>query len=207
MRASDRELLPRADENAAREPVIAEILRKEVAARLGRRRNDVHFTSEKVNWLTPPEILTRVTSALGAIDLDPCSNSGEPNVPARRHFVEGDDGLAHAWFGRVFVNPPYGRVIGQWVNKLRDEFAAGRVEAAIALVPARTDTKWFMLLRDCALCFIRGRLHFSNSYTGAPFPSVVAYFGPDRGRFIHAFEDIGDVWERASIPISAHRPR
>jgi phage N-6-adenine-methyltransferase len=206
-----RELVPlaRADEDAAREvwrdlreqhgeKLTAADVREAVEAHLGRRGIDVHFSSETPEWCTPPGIITRARSALGGIDLDPCSNSGEPNVPAKRHFTEADDGLAREWSGRVYMNPPYGAVIAQWVTKLRDEFAAGRVKAAIALVPARTDTEWFAGLRDCALCFIHGRLRFSNSEAGAPFPSVLAYFGPDRARFARAFGDMGDVWQRVS---------
>lgn len=156
----------------------------------------VHFTSETPEWLTPPEVIAAVRSALGGIDLDPCSNTGTPNVPARRHFTEKDDGLAREWSGRVYMNPPYGGVIAQWVSKLRDEFDAGRVKAAIALVPARTDTEWFSTFRDCVLCFVRGRLRFSNSEASAPFPSVVAYMGPDPKRFSEAFRDVGDIWKR-----------
>ena len=47
---------------------------------------------------------------MGEIDLDPCSNSkAQPNVPALNHFTVEDDGLEQKWFGRVYMNPPYGR--------------------------------------------------------------------------------------------------
>ncbi len=156
----------------------------------------VHYASDTPEWYTPPEIIERVVATLGAIDLDPCSNTGTPNVPAKRHFTEADDGLAHPWTGRVYMNPPYGDAIGRWVTKLRDEFTAGRTKAAVALVPARTDTAWFAALRDCTLCLIRGRLRFSASQAGAPFPSVAAYFGTDASRFAQSFSDVGDIWRR-----------
>lgn len=154
---------------------------------------DVHASSESPDWNTPPHIVAAVVEALGAIDLDPCSNYGTPNVPASRHFTAEDDGLEQDWTGRVYMNPPYGDVIPEWTNKLIREFRRGRVTEAIALVPARTDTKWFDDLFDCVICFVTGRLRFSDSDTGAPFPSAAVYFGVDAAAFAEAFRDIGNI--------------
>lgn len=156
----------------------------------------VHFTSDTPEWLTPPEVIAAVRSALGGIDLDPCSNNGTPNVAARRHFTEKDNGLTKEWTGRVYMNPPYGDVIRSWIEKLVSEHASGRVSACIALVPARTDTAWWSLLRDAAICLVRRRLRFSDSEAGAPFPSALAYLGPDVPRFARSVADLGDVWRR-----------
>jgi len=80
----------------------------------------------------------------GEIDLDPCSNSHEePNVPAKTHFTREDDGLAQDWHGRVYMNPPYGYEIAEWVDRLCQQYEQGSVIEAITLVPARTDTAWF----------------------------------------------------------------
>jgi hypothetical protein len=160
-------------------------------------QQEVHHTSDEDEWLTPPEIIERVVAVLGAIDLDPCSNTfGDPAVTAAQRFTVADDGLAQPWAGRVYMNPPYGAEIGAWVEKLRGEYDEGNVTEAIALVPARTDTAWFAALRDTAVCFVRGRLRFSGSDNSAPFPSVVAYFGDDRERFAETFGAAGDIWVR-----------
>ncbi len=67
------------------------------------------FSSVTDKWNTPQNILKAVTEVLGAIDLDPCSNSHEvPNVTATKHYTEEDDGMKYPWNGRVFMNPPYG---------------------------------------------------------------------------------------------------
>jgi len=158
----------------------------------------VHYSSETPEWYTPKPIIERVQRCLGQIDLDPCSNTGTPNVPALLHYTVQEDGLAHDWRGRVYMNPPYGRVIAGWVAKFWQEYAAGHVAEGIALVPARTDTDWFRLLRDCAVCFIDGRLHFNDSDAGAPFPSCAVYAGPNVKRFAEVFGAIGDVWTRWS---------
>ncbi|MBU0494365.1 MAG: helix-turn-helix domain-containing protein [Chloroflexi bacterium] len=161
-------------------------------------RLSVHFSSASAEWLTPPHIIARVVQVLGAIDLDPCSNDGEPNIPAIQHFTAADDGLAQEWIGRVYMNPVYGRAIGQWVEKLVSEHAAGRVPQGLALLPARTDTAWFRLLVDYPLCFLHGRLNFSGHENGAPFPSVVVGLGCDLVAFLDAFEDLGAVFRRVT---------
>jgi hypothetical protein len=155
----------------------------------------VHFSSESSEWYTPPAIIDRAIKTMGIIELDPCSNSHEhPNVPALRHFTQEDDGLSQDWHGRVYMNPPYGREIIEWVEYLYREWKSGRVTEAIALVPARTDTEWFRKFRQFPRCFIWGRLKFSGQENSAPFPSMAVYLGRDQERFIDAFEDIGDVY-------------
>lgn len=157
----------------------------------------VHFSSETPEWYTPGEIIERVIKVFSFIDLDPCSNQHEnPNIPARIHFTKEDDGLTKQWFGRVYMNPPYGREISDWITKLCDQYERGTVIEGIALLPSRTDTEWFRRMAIYPRCFIWGRLNFSNSDNSAPFPSMVVYFGKKVEEFIKAFSDIGDIYAR-----------
>lgn len=157
----------------------------------------VHFSSETPEHYTPQEIIDAVIAALGGIDLDPCSNSREqPNVPAATHYTKEDDGLTQVWRGVVYMNPPYGREIGAWVDKLVQSYTDGTVSEAIALVPARVDTQWWRALTDrCNLfCFVEGRLSFGgNDGQSAPFPSALVYFGQNCGAFYYTFSEIGRV--------------
>jgi hypothetical protein len=156
------------------------------------------FTSRSCEWFTPPNIVERAVALLGAIDLDPCSNSqGHPNVPAARHYTRAQNGLERSWYGRVYLNPPYGRAIRQWVQKLVRAYELGQVTEALALLPARTDTGWFQLVAQYPICFVRGRLRFSGAEHAAPFPSMLVYVGPDPENFARVFADIGDMWTRA----------
>lgn len=165
---------------------------------LAGRGPNVHFSTGNDEYLTPLEIVDAALSLMGEIDLDPCSNSHEaPNVPAVRHYTVEDDGLDQEWHGRVYMNPPYGRAIEEWVEKLCAEHEAGRVTEAVALVPARTDTQWWVRLRDYPVCLVEGRLRFVGSgESGAPFPSAIFYLGPDLKRFYDAFYHLGDIWQR-----------
>lgn len=154
----------------------------------------VHYSSETPEWYTPEHIIERVIQVLGEIDLDPCSNPGEPNVQAREHYTQEDDGLSKPWRGRVYMNPPYGREIKEWVNYLVAEYEAGRTYEAIALVPARTDTEWFRVLEAFPRCFVYGRLVFSGYDNSAPFPSMAVYLGSNGDSFKAAFRNLGGIY-------------
>lgn len=152
----------------------------------------VLITTGEDDWLTPPHIVEAAAASLGAIDLDPCSSlSYMDNVPAALRWTVEDNGLSRQWSGRVYMNPPYGRPIGDWTSKLASSYASGDVTAYVALVPGRTDTKWFADFIGCHYCFIRGRLSFGNVDQGAPFPSVAIYAGPHPDWFHAEFAQHG----------------
>lgn len=75
------------------------------------------------------------------------------------------------------MNPPYGRTIGKWVRKAWEASREGAT--VVCLLPARTDTAWWhdYCMRG-EVRFIRGRLKFGDSKSGAPFPSAVVVFRP-----------------------------
>lgn len=168
-------------------------LRKEVSG----KEPNVHFSSETPEWNTPQHIVELVEETLDKIDLDPCSSGGEePSVPAEKHYTEEDDGLSHPWAGTVYMNPPYGREIGSWVEQLCNEYESGNVKEAIALTPARTDTQWFRRFKNYPRCFIWGRLQFNDEGASAPFPSMAVYLGRNKSKFAKVFGNIGDIYEK-----------
>lgn len=101
-------------------------------------------------WLTPPNII----KALGEFDLDPCAPTHRPWPTARTHYCQpSDDGLSLPWFGRVWLNPPYGTQTGKWLSKLADH------GNGIAIVFARTETRdWLRHIwnRADAILFLHG---------------------------------------------------
>jgi hypothetical protein len=139
----------------------------------------------KDEWLTPPSIIT----ALGPFDLDPCAPIDRPWETAREHYTINDDGYARPWFGRVWLNPPYGSDTGRWLRKL-SEHGNG-----IALVFARTETEAFhryVWPSADALFFFAGRLYFrhvtgqrANANAGAP--SVLIAYGRENAERLRDF--------------------
>lgn len=137
--------------------------------------NEGMFTSATDEWPTPQEFYNALHAEFDFI-LDPCATPENAKCPA--YFTRGDDGLSRPWFGRVYMNPPYGREIGAWMEKAWNESRRGVL--VVCLVPARTDTKWWhdfaMKAREIRL--VRGRLRFGEATAGAPFPSAVVIFDP-----------------------------
>ncbi len=185
------ESAPNGTVTAAHVQTVVDQYRDEIKPKLA-----VHFTSETPEHYTPADIIVAVIECFGTIDLDPCSNSKtEPNIPATLHYTQEDDGLAQVWKGRVYLNPPYGREIGKWVNKLRDCYEMGNVSEAIALLPARTDTDWYDRMIDGyrLQCFVHGRLVFVGNENSAPFPSVIVYLGDNDRKFFDTFSSFGRI--------------
>ena len=164
------------------------------------------FTSEQDGWLTPKHIIESVVNVMGAIDLDPCSDIRK-HIPAAVNFTDKEDGLSMDWFGRVFMNPPYGGKISSWAKKWRGEYEKHHFERGIALVPARTDTEWWRDLISTAsiVCFIDGRLRFGDKQgeerAPSTFPSVVLYACRDDQNEMKIFSDEftkeGNIWIKA----------
>ncbi|MCG8351024.1 MAG: phage N-6-adenine-methyltransferase [Chloroflexales bacterium] len=154
-------------------------------------------SSASPEWYTPSAIIERVQAFFGDITLDPCSNSKTaPNVPAATLYTREDDGLSQPWRGNVYLNPPYGRAIPEWINRLVEAYESGEIAQAIALLPARVDTHWFQPLYAYLMCNVRGRITFQNAENAAPFPCVIVYLGSNSDHFINAFRDLGPIMRR-----------
>jgi len=135
-----------------------------------------HQSSRMKNdeWLTPPQII----KDLGEFDLDPCSPINRPWPTANHHYTIEDDGLSLPWFGRVWMNPPYGIQAAKWLEKLANH------GNGISLIFARTETEMFfrqVWQRADAILFFRGRLTFHKvdgnpaEFNGGAPSCLVAY--------------------------------
>ena len=136
------------------------------------------FSSKTDKWATPQTFFDELNREFD-FNLDPCAD--ETNHQCEKYFTEEENGLLQDWGGcRVFCNPPYGSSIKDWVAKCYHE---GHKEETLVvlLIPARTDTTYFhdYIEHRAEIRFVRGRLKFGDSKTGAPFPSMVVIFrGP-----------------------------
>lgn len=149
--------------------------------------NQGMFTSTTDDWPTPRRLFDALNAEF-AFDLDPCAS--DQNAKCARYFTVADDGLARRWQGSVFMNPPYGRGIGDWVAKAWREARKGAT--VVCLIPARCDTEYWhdYVMQASEIRFIRGRIHFDSERQrareangesvahNAPFPSAVVVFSP-----------------------------
>ena len=74
------------------------------------------FSSATGNWATPQEFFDKLNWRFGKFTLDPCATPY--NTKCSNFYTEAENGLTKDWEGEnVFVNPPYGRGIDQWIEK------------------------------------------------------------------------------------------
>ncbi len=158
------------------------------------------FGTGENEWYTPQAYLDMARQVLGGIDLDPASSEmANELVGAAKIFTEADNGLAHEWHGRVWLNPPYAQpAIAQFADKMVHEWASGHIEAAIVLTHNYTDTAWFHTLAPAAsaICFLRGRIRFLllGKEQGTPTQGqAFYYFGPRLDTFAKVFSKAGFV--------------
>ena len=136
------------------------------------------------DWITPEFIL----EALGEFDLDPCASLTQPWFAAKENYTIEDDGFNKPWFGRVWLNPPYGPETTKWLEKLADH------GNGIALIFARTETRMFfshVWSKAHSLLFIEGRLcfHYPDGKKAAHNsggPSVLIAYGNENSEILNS---------------------
>lgn len=143
--------------------------------------------AKRQDWATPRDLFDALSIEFGPFDLDPCGSS-DSYVSQRCGTFYDSGGLDRAWLGAVFVNPPYGLVLRDWTQKCRYEteygVASGGASIVVALLPARTDTRWFhenVLPHASIIRFLKGRLTFEGAPAPAPFPSMIVVWGLSPG--------------------------
>jgi hypothetical protein len=127
-------------------------------------------------------------------------------VQASRYYTREDDGLTKKWCGKVYLNPPYAdALIGKFIKKLCNSFAAGHVPEAIVLVNNATETRWFRDLANHSsiICFPRGRVRFlaPDGIRNVPLQGqAVCYLGKNREGFTAVFRRFGVTAEVIKAP-------
>lgn len=155
------------------------------------------FSSDKQDWRTPQHVFDFFDSRYH-FQLDAAAR--EDNALCERFIGPEEDALSVPWKAQtVWLNPPYGRGVGKWVEKAYREAQAGRTVGV--LIFARTDTSWWhdYVMRAKLVFLIRGRLKFlgdnGEPKNAATAPSCFVVFGKyppsDGPRFISVdFKDV-----------------
>lgn len=134
------------------------------------------FSSKTDMWGTPIEFFNKLDREF-SFKIDVCAV--EENAKCDKYFTPEIDGLAQDWDETSFMNPPYGREIGDWMEKAYKE-SVNHGSTVVALVPSRTDTQWWHnWAMKGEVRLLEGRLKFGGSTSSAPFPSAIIVFGPD----------------------------
>ena len=149
------------------------------------------------SWITHMWLIRELGGFEGRIgfDLDPCACEQQPWQTARRMIAPPEDGLTAKWEGLVWLNPPYGKQTGKWLERLAEH------GDGIALVFARTETLAFhdhVWPKADSLLFLRGRLNFctpdgnaSQKSHNSGGPSVLIGYGRQANKRLRSAQHLG----------------
>tara|TARA_R100000008_G_scaffold50989_1_gene30579 strand:- start:2090 stop:2569 length:480 start_codon:yes stop_codon:yes gene_type:complete len=137
---------------------------------------EVMFSSKSNEWATPQSFFNKLNEMYGPFTLDAAAS--DANYKVDKYLTADDDALSADWSGNtVFLNPPYGRGLKEWIRKSYQE-GQKQDTTVVMLIPARTDTKYWhdYVMKADEIRFVRGRIKFGDETNSAPFPSAVVVF-------------------------------
>ena len=166
------------------------------------------MTSTNSEWETPPDLFAVIDDEFH-FDVDAAATGY--NTKVHSSYIEREtDALTCRWgdFGtRAWLNPPYGNKIRGFIEATERSLDEG-IEVVVALVPARTDTKWFQQAMNSAYAvwFLGKRIRFVGAESAAPFPSAVIVWNRAPAHYsCPAFPM--RAWGIAGPNIMVHTPR
>lgn len=156
-------------------------------------------SSASDEWYTPPEYIELARSVMGDIDLDPASNeTAQTWVKASTYYTVNDNGLEQPWFGRVWLNPPYGSQVSAWTKRAIESYKQNSICEAILLVRPAAGSSWYQELSARYLaCVPDKRIRFidttAKSQKSPIHGNAFFYLGQNIEKFREVFGRIGVV--------------
>ena len=161
------------------------------------------MSSDSNEWYTPLYVTNFLEVKYGKIILDPCA--AKTTTIGEINYTIEDDGLSKEWDKKVvFVNPPYGREIQEWVKKsMLQQKKYNNI--IILLIPARTDTTYwhdFIFPYYSEIYFIKGRIKFETVHgvgESAPFPSAIIVFSENKNKTIKSLKITSESYTQYTL--------
>jgi len=161
------------------------------------------FSGDGDAYATPPSLWRPLARAVDGFDVDPASGA-ESTPIAETRYTEDDDGLAQAWHGDVWLNPPFGDACGdgedskreRWLTKARNEASRNTVRSVTVLLPVDTSTKWFHnhVVEAPLICLLSSRTQFEGKSVHTSFATCIAAYGGPPESLRVALEEFGAVF-------------
>lgn len=172
---------------------------------VNKKAGALFYESKTVEWWTPKQYIELAVKVMGDIDLDPASCRGANKIIGAGRFFSRNS-IKQPWHGRIWLNPPYGKLTKLFINKLISEWEIGNVSQAIVLLNVITlDRGWFRPLWQFPMCFHYGRVKFTSpdvlsgkirSVSTPPTGSVFIYIGNREQSFAKVFRPVGAMMKR-----------
>ena len=142
--------------------------------------DDKLFSSKRQDWGTPWPFFNKIND-----EFDFALDAAASMENHKCDLFLTEDSLSLPWDdlsggGAVWLNPPYGREIGRWIEKAYWESTKGCI--VVCLTFARTDTKWWhdWAMRAAEIRLVQGRIKFQDALNSAPAPSCLLVFDEER---------------------------
>jgi DNA N-6-adenine-methyltransferase (Dam) len=97
-----------------------------------RQKIKVYHRRQTIEWETPQDLFDELQTEFPFM-LDVAAQPG--NAKCSRYFTPEDNGLEQPWEGVCWMNPPYGRPLGDWMRKAYESALQGGA-TVVCLVPA-----------------------------------------------------------------------
>jgi len=141
--------------------------------------NQLNFFEHRssTEYETPQDFFDRLNAEFH-FTLDAAASPANAKCP--RYFTKEDDGLRQHWGGTVWLNPPYDKNIGKWIEKAYLS-TCDKGAMVVCLIQARsTETAWWhkYVMKAYEIRFIENRLHFKldGKSNRANFGSLLLIF-------------------------------
>ena len=136
------------------------------------------FSSKTDEWETPQDFFEALNNEF-QFDIDVCATSD--NAKCEKFFSPQFNALIREWHGVCWMNPPYDKNIGLWIQKAYETAQKGYT--VVCLIQGRSsDTKWWhdYVMRASEIRYIKDRLHFglNGKFSRANISSIIVMFGP-----------------------------
>ena len=132
---------------------------------------EIMFSSNDMTWETPLELFKELDEEFH-FNTDVCAVP--ETAKCKEQYTPEIDGLKQKWHGVCWMNPPYGKDIGKWMEKAYNESLNGVI--VVCLIPARTDTKYWH-----NYCFKASERDAIKKFR-KKFPNAIIYDVFSRGR-------------------------
>jgi len=149
----------------------------------------------KDDWATPQALFDKLDAEFHfTLDV----RALPVNAKCARYFSPEQNGLAQSWSGECcWMNPPYGKTIGEWLGRayrlslshpVVSEGAGWSCHVTnkgvvVALVPTRTNAPWWheYVMKAAEIRFIRKKVSFVGDKNGVAFTGhALVVFRPGR---------------------------
>ena len=142
-------------------------------------KTSVQFTAKGVEYETPDHIFDPLRAEF-SFTCDVAADDTNAKCPT--YFTKEDDALTQDWRGMCWMNPPYGNLLRQFVEKAYHESRNSDC-TVVCLIPVRANTQWWhrYVMKANEIRLIRGEVKFKGFKRGLWWPMCIVIFDSDNG--------------------------